>query len=156
MKNTKTVAATALAALALLLGACSSNNTTDATMTDYGQVRTENQTVTEETPAVIPGPAKVDSDGRLYTSSSVGSSGNASQIGTNTNVSIIPEQPKSTVTVTTSPVVEETVAVIEPPAPPVIIAEVAPPPPPVVVIEEEEVPMTSAVQEETRPRMSKD
>jgi hypothetical protein len=156
MKNTKTVAAAAFAALALILGACSHRDTTTTANTDYGQVRTDNAAA-ESTPAVIAGPAKVDSDGRVYTSSSVGSTGNASNLGTNTNVSIIPEKPKASVTVTTTPVVVET-ELVTPPPPPVVIAEVEPPPPPPAVVIEPpplpEPPMISATTE--RVRMSKD
>jgi hypothetical protein len=155
MKNTKkTVAATALAAIALMLGACATSDTDTTATSDYGQVRVEEQIVTDSTPAIIPGPALVDSDGRVYTSSSVGSSGNAATVGTNTNVSIIPEKPQSTVVVTTFEPPPPPPVVVLPPPPPIIVAEVAPPPPPPIVVIEE--PMISSVQEEIRPRMSKD
>src|SRR5205814_7556941 len=66
-------------------------------------------TTVTTTPAIISGPAKVDNSGRVYTSSSVGSTGNASGTGLNTNVNIIPKQTTSTVTVSQStPVVTET------------------------------------------------
>ena len=44
------------------------------------------------TPAVISGPAAVDSDGRAYTSSSAGGNGNAANLGNNTNVNLIPKK----------------------------------------------------------------
>jgi hypothetical protein len=129
---TKAAAGLGTVALALTLSACSHNKATEGQ--DYGQIRTEEaaqqqatsaQTVgtapapsnaanveTGAAPAVISGPAKVDTEGRAYTSSSAGGTGNASVIGLNTNVNIIPETPKSTVTVTEVPaptVVETTV-----------------------------------------------
>src|SRR2546421_12351804 len=79
------------------MSACAHHSATEGQ--DYGQVRTEasstqstssDQVVgtvpapantanvdTTAAPAVIPGPAKVDSSGRAYTSSAVGSTGNA-------------------------------------------------------------------------------
>jgi hypothetical protein len=98
---------------------------------DYGQIRTEqtaqqsntssDQVVgtapapsnaagvaSSSTPAAISGPAKVDDTGRAYTSSSVGSAGNGSGVGTNTNVNLIPQQSKSSVTVTQSPATVDT------------------------------------------------
>jgi hypothetical protein len=161
---TKAAAGLGTVALALLMGACSHTNAT--ANTDYGNIRTE-QTAQQqpvpsdqvvaaapapantqgvsspETPAVISGPAKVDSSGRLYTSSSVGSAGNASATGLNTDVNIIPKPAKSTVTVTETPtpIVETTPApvVVETPAP-------APAPP---VVEETPAPMTSSNTETT-------
>src|SRR3954451_2031226 len=116
-----------LSAAILVIGvsACSHHSATAGQ--DYGQVRTE-ASATESTtgdqvvgnapapsnaqnvegtttPAIISGPAKVDSSGRAYTSSSVGSTGNASGTGLNTNVNIIPEKSTSNVTVTQSPAV---------------------------------------------------
>jgi hypothetical protein len=112
------------ATLAIGLGACAHHAATAGD--DYGQVRTEaaaqqnpsndqvigtapapsnaQNVTTASTPAVIAGPAKVDSTGRAYTSSSVGSSGNGSGTGTNTNVNMIPQTASaSSVTVTQSP-----------------------------------------------------
>ncbi len=160
---TKAAAGLGTVALALAMSACSHNT---AANTDYGNIRTE-QTAQQqpvpsdqvvaaapapantqgvsspETPAVISGPAKVDSTGRLYTSSSVGSAGNASATGLNTDVNIVPKQAKSTVTVTETPapIVETTPApvVVETPAP-------APAPP---VVEETPAPMTSSTTTET-------
>ncbi len=160
---TKAAAGLGTVALALAMSACSHNT---AANTDYGNIRTE-QTAQQqpipsdqvvaaapapantqgvsspETPAVISGPAKVDSTGRLYTSSSVGSAGNASATGLNTDVNIVPKQAKSTVTVTETPapIVETTPApvVVETPAP-------APAPP---VVEETPAPMTSNTTTET-------
>src|SRR5437588_5668135 len=151
---TKAAAGLSTVALALALSACSSH-TKLATGTDAGEIRTEQaaqqqstsgNTIAEapapantqgatvtQTPAIISGPAKVDNSGRVYTSSSVGSTGNASATGLNTNVNIIPEKPKSTVTVAEmpapAPVIVETTPV--PPAP--VIVETPPPPAPVIV-----------------------
>jgi hypothetical protein len=117
--------ALSIAILVVGASACSHNSATAGQ--DYGQVRTE-ETATESTssdqvvgtapaptnaenvegattPAIISGPAKVDSTGRAYTSSSVGSTGNASATGLNTNVNIIPEKSSSNVVVTQSPAV---------------------------------------------------
>jgi len=154
---TKAAAGLSTVALALALSACSSH-TKLATGTDAGEIRTEQaaqqqatsgNTIAEapapantqgatvtQTPAIISGPAKVDNSGRVYTSSSVGSTGNASGTGLNTNVNIVPEKPKSTVTITESPAPVETTIVetTPPPAPPVVVVETpAPPPAPVVV-----------------------
>jgi hypothetical protein len=116
-----------LTAAILIVGvsACAHHSATEGQ--DYGQVRTEassTQSTSSDqvvgtapaptnaqnvegatTPAIISGPAKVDSSGRAYTSSSVGSAGNASATGLNTNVNIIPEKSTSNVTVTQSPAV---------------------------------------------------
>jgi len=170
-----TKAATGLGtvALALTLGACSHHSATAGQ--DYGNIRTEQTaqqnassdqviaaapapantqgtTATTSTPAIISGPAKVDESGRLYTSSSVGATGNASGTGLNTNVNIIPKQTNGTVTVTEVPaptpvVVETTTTVVEAPLPgPVVIETPAPAPP---VVEETPAPMTSSTTETT-------
>src|SRR5437868_2520793 len=83
------------------------------------------------TPAVISGPAAVDSTGRVYTSSSVGSAGNAAAVGTNTNVNIVPQNtPGSTTLVTETPAPAP--VIVETPAPaPTVVVET--PPAPVVV-----------------------
>ena len=139
-------AAAAIFAATALLGACAHQDTTTVAESDYGRV---DQAVTDDgttQTAVIPGPAKVDDTGAVFTSSAAGGAGNASVIGTNTNVNLVPE---ATVTRTESTVTYSTPT----PAPPVTIA---------VVEEEEEIitpaPMVSSVQEETttRVRMSKD
>src|SRR3954447_5549690 len=108
----KVGAALSVAILTIAASACAHHSPTEGQ--DYGQVRTE-ASATESTssdqvvgaapapanaqnvegtttPAIISGPAKVDSSGRAYTSSSVGSTGNASGTGLNTNVNIIPEK----------------------------------------------------------------
>src|SRR5437763_3954266 len=130
------------------VSACAHHSATEGQ--DYGQVRTEassTQSTSSDqvvgtapapanaqnvegttTPAVISGPAKVDSSGRAYTSSSVGSAGNASGTGLNTNVNIVPEKSASNVTVTQSPAVSTTetttqTTVAEVPAPPAPIVE---------------------------------
>ena len=119
-----------LTAAILIVGvaACAHHKATEGQ--DYGQVRTEassTQSTSSDqvvgttpapanaqnvegttTPAVISGPAKVDSTGRAYTSSAQGSTGNSSGTGLNTNVNIIPEKSASNVTVTQSPAVSTT------------------------------------------------
>ena len=138
----KTTAAIGLSAL-LLMGACAHNNTVATTTPDYGRV--DQTSAKGTTPAVIPGPAKVDSAGNVYTSSAAPGSG-AGTSGTNTNVSLVPEKPKATVTV------------VEAPAPPAIIVETPAAEPTVTT------PMTSSTTEEKttvqttthRRRMSKD
>jgi hypothetical protein len=89
-----TVAAAGFAAL-LLVGACASNRNVadDTDRSDTVQQVTESTSV-----APAPGPALVDKDGNVYSSSSAGGVGNASTVGNNTNVNIVPE--KSTATVT--------------------------------------------------------
>ena len=81
-----TVAAAGFAAL-LLVGACASNDglgdQTDPS-DQVAQVRPE-VTGAESTVAPAPGPAKVDSDGNVYASSSAPGTGNTSAVGTNTN-----------------------------------------------------------------------
>src|ERR1700694_3909124 len=167
---TKVAAGLSTVVLALAVSACSTHKL--AAGTDSGENRTEQaaqQNVTPaqvlgeapppantqgaaatSTPAVISGPAAVDSTGRAYTSSSTGGSGNASATGLNTNVNMIPEKPKSTVVVTQSP------ALIETPAPAPVIVETTPapvivetpaPPAPVIV----ETPAPAPVVIETPP-----
>jgi hypothetical protein len=157
MRQLKTTAAAAGFAVMILLGGCATNDS--ATINDdYGAIDPA-ATAAEgtTTPAVIAGPAKIDSEGRAYTSSAAGGTGNAAVLGTNTNVNLVPEEPVSTTSVTyiepaPAPVIVETAPIIETP---------------VVVVEETrtttvvEVPMTSAtvteVQETTtRRRISKD
>ncbi len=168
----KAAAGLGTVALALTLSACSHHNALEGQ--DYGNVRTEqaaqqststDQVIaaapapanaqgvsTPSTPAIISGPAKVDESGRLYTSSSVGATGNASGTGLNTNVNIIPKQSTGTVTVTEVPaptpvVTETTTTVVETPAPEPIVVETPAPAPPVV--EETPAPMTSSTTETT-------
>jgi len=168
---TKTAAGLGSVALALALTACShTNSVAQSSGQQTGEIRTEQaaqqQSTSGETlgtapapanaqgvsapstPAIISGPAAVDSTGRVYTSSSVGSTGNASATGLNTNVNILPpkNQPSTViVTETPAPVVETAPApapiVVETPAPP------APEPAPVVV--ETPAPMTSSTTETT-------
>ena len=155
-----------LAILVVGASACSHHSATAGQ--DYGQVRTE-ASATESTssdqvvgtspapsnaqnvegtttPAIISGPAKVDSTGRAYTSSSVGSAGNASATGLNTNVNIIPEKSTSNVVVTQSPAVttESTTQTT--------ITEITPVTTPVTVETQTttvETPMTSSTTQET-------
>ena len=169
-----------LTAAILIVGvsACAHHKATEGQ--DYGQVRTEassTQATSSDqvvgtapapanaqnvegttTPAVISGPAKVDSSGRAYTSSSVGSAGNASGTGLNTNVNIVPEKSASNVTVTQSPAVsttetttQTTVAETPAPAPAPTIVETPAPAPTVTesTTTTESAPMTSSTTQET-------
>src|SRR5438067_178736 len=167
-----------LTAVILIIGvqACAHHTATEGQ--DYGQVRTEassTQSTSSDqvvgtapapanaqnvegttTPAVISGPAKVDSSGRAYTSSSVGSAGNASGTGLNTNVNIVPEKSASNVTVTQSPAVSTTetttqTTVAETPAPAPTIVETPAPAPTVTesTTTTESAPMTSSTTQET-------
>jgi hypothetical protein len=145
----KAVAGLGSAALVIALSACAHH---DATADNgYGQIRTEDSAMsssssgttvatvaapansagvgTSSTPAVISGPVAVDSDGRAYTSSSAGSTGNSNTVGTNTNVNLVPKKTSSDVTVTQSAATIETPVVTETPAP--VIAE-TPAPAPIV------------------------
>ena len=155
------------ATLALALGACAHHSATAGQ--DYGQVRPEASATTQSTPsdqvigqapaptnaqnttgaaapAIIPGPAKVDNSGNAYTSSSVGSAGNGSATGLNTNVNIVPKSAASSVTVTQSPSVAEsttettTTTVTNEPTPAPTVVETTPAP---------EAPMASATTQET-------
>src|SRR6266851_3512674 len=144
---TKAAAGLGTVALALAMSACSHNTTlAESAGQTTGEIRTE-QTAQQQptssgqilgtapapanaqgvsapsTPAVISGPAAVDSTGRVYTSSSVGSAGNASATGLNTNVNIIPKPAEATVTVTQSPapmVTEVTTTTVETTPAPVV------------------------------------
>jgi len=176
-----------LTAAILIVGvsACAHHNATEGQ--DYGQVRTEASSTESTssgqvvgtapapanaqnvegatTPAIISGPAKVDNSGRAYTSSSVGSAGNASATGLNTNVNIIPEKSTSNVTVTHSTAMTTTetttqTTVAEVPAAPIV--ETPAPAAPVVaapVVTETqttitETPMTSSTTQETTKQSS--
>ena len=171
---TKATAGIGSLALALAMSACSHHTSmAEQAGQNTGEIRTEQAATTQNsgetlgtapapantqgttsnpgTPAVISGPAAVDSTGRVYTSSSVGSAGNASSVGTNTNVNITPSKSGSSSTLVTSttpaPVVTETPApapapvVVETPAPAPVVVE-TPAPAPVVV--ETPAPMTSS------------
>jgi hypothetical protein len=174
----KVVAGIGSAALAIALTACAHH---DASAEGYGQIRTEAAATTaadsntavvatvaapananvggSTTPAVISGPAAVDSDGRAYTSSSAGGTGNAANLGTNTNVNLIPKKTSSEVVVTQSPVVSTTTTTVvsNSPAPivpmttetPVVIETPAPAPiveTPAPIIE---TPMASSTETQT-------
>src|SRR5882672_872735 len=156
-----------LTAAILIVGvsACAHHSATEGQ--DYGQVRTEassTQSTSSDqvvgtapapanaqnvegatTPAIISGPAKVDSSGRAYTSSSVGAAGNASGTGLNTNVNIIPEKSASNVTVTQSPAVTtETTTQTT-------VAETTPVPAPIVETPAPTVTETQTTTTETTP-----
>jgi hypothetical protein len=174
----KAVAGLGSAALVVAMSACAHHNA--AADNQYGQIRTEAPATADNggttvaavaapanaqgvsgtsTPAAISGPVAVDSTGRAYTSSSVGSAGNASGVGTNTDTNLIPKKTASNVTVTQSPAVIEstTATTVETPAPAPVIAE-TPAPAPVIVetpapapapIVETPAPMSSSTTETT-------
>ena len=204
----KTTATLGAAVLTVALGACSTHRVVDTTAQTTGEIRTEqaanNNTsggetlgtvaapantqgaATTSTPAVISGPAAVDKSGNLYTSSAVGSAGNGSGTGLNTNVQIrapkttgessvtVTQSPATTVETVPAPVVVETTPAPAPvivettPAPipaPVVIETPAPPAPVVVETQTtttttEAVPMTSSTETTTtttkHKRMRKD
>lgn len=141
MKAFRQSAAAGAFAAALLLAGCAHHNQIATTSTDNttGTITTAEAAQT----GAIPGPAKVDSDGNVYTSSAAPGSGNALTQGTNTNVNNVPTKAKSTVVVTESPIVTETPApapiVVETPAPAPVIVETPAPAPAIV-----ETPMTSS------------
>ena len=117
MRNT---AAAAGFAAFLLVGACAStNNTGEATQDNDDLVHVS------QSDAAVPaaGPALIDSDGNVYTSSAAPGSGNAATLGTNTNVNIVPEQSSvrvsETSNLTTNTTVETTptTTVVTTPAP---------------------------------------
>jgi hypothetical protein len=155
----KAVAGLGSAAFAIALVACAHHNA--ATDQGYGQIRPDQPTAAADssktvgvvtapantegisgttTPAALPGPAAVDSSGRAYTSSSVGSAGNAAVIGTNTNVNLIPKKVNGSSTVVT-----ESAATVETTTP-VTIAEVPAPPAPAPVIVETPAPAPMVVE----------
>jgi|SRR5438105_11374026 len=166
---TKAAAGLGTAALALVLGGCSHHNALAGQ--DSGEIRTEQAAQAQATssdqvvanapvpanaqgatgtttPAIISGPAKVDNSGRLYTSSSVGSAGNASATGLNTNVNIVPKANNGTVTVNEvpAPTVTTTTTTVETTPVPAPVVETVPAPAPVV---ETPAPMTSSTTETT-------
>ena len=164
----KVSVALSLAILIVGVSACAHHDVAEGQ--DYGQVRTE-ASATESTssdqvvgtapaptnaqnvegtttPAIISGPAKVDSTGRAYTSSSVGSAGNSSATGLNTNVNIIPEKSSSEVIVTQTPAVSTTETTIVETTTPAPIVE-TPAPTPVMTETTTEVPMASSTTQET-------
>lgn len=154
--------ALSLAILIVGVSACATNKATDGQ--DYGQVRTEattestsdNQVVGTApapanaqnvegttTPAIISGPAKVDSTGRAFTSSSSGGAGNSSATGLNTNVNIIPQKSTSEVIVTQTPAVTTETTIVETPTPAPIVTETT------VTETTVETPMASSTTQET-------
>jgi hypothetical protein len=169
---TKVAAGLGTVALALAMSACSHHTSVaQSAGQTTGEIRTEQSaqqqsssgevlgtapapsntqgTSASSTPAVISGPAAVDSTGRVYTSSTVGSAGNASGTGTNTNVNIVPKTSSSNVTVTTSPApvvtTETTTTTVETTPAPVVVETPAPAP----VVVETPAPMTSSTTIET-------
>lgn len=160
----KVVAGIGSAALAITLTACAHHDVTADK--GYGQIRTEAPATADSgttvgttaapantagvgassTPAVISGPAAVDNTGRAYTSSSAGGTGNASGVGTNTNVNLIPKTTGSDVTVAQSPATVETTVVTNSPAPAPVVVE-TPAPAPVIV--ETPAPMASITTDTT-------
>ncbi|HSP15471.1 MAG TPA: hypothetical protein VLV78_12030 [Thermoanaerobaculia bacterium] len=102
--RTSTVAAGLLAFI--LAGGCAHHNSVANTSStsDTGTITTDHAAQA----GVIPGPAKVDNSGNVYTSSAAPGSGNASTVGTNTNVNNIPTKPSSTVSVAESTITQPT------------------------------------------------
>jgi hypothetical protein len=176
----KIVAGIGSAALAIALSACAHHDV--AKDQGYGQIRTEapatsanggtsvgttvapNNTAgigATSTPSALSGPAALDNSGRAYTSSSAGGNGNASVIGNNTNVNLIPKRSKSEAVVTESPAPVETMVVTNSPTP-VIVETPAPAPLIVETPVETPAPMASSTTETTTPepkhhrRMHKD
>ena len=113
MKSLRQGAAAAGFAAVLLLGGCAHHNQMATTTPDIGVITPD----AAAQAGIIPGPAKVDSSGNVYTSSAAPGSGAALNGGTNTNVNIVPAKSKSTVIVTETPAVIETPIVAETPAP---------------------------------------
>ncbi len=170
------------ATLAFALGACAHHSATAGQ--DYGQVRPEasatqstssdqvigqapaptnaQNTTGAAAPAIIPGPAKVDNSGNAYTSSSVGSAGNGSATGLNTNVNIVPKSATSSVTVTQSPSVAEsttettTTTVTNAPTPAVVETTPAPEAPMASSTTQETTTTTTTPAEPTHRRLRKD
>lgn len=163
----KVVAGIGSAALAITLSACAHHDV--AKDQGYGQIRTDGSATTDNsgtsvgtavvpnntagagatsTPAVLSGPAAVDNTGRAYTSSSAGGTGNASVIGTNTNVNLIPRKSRSEVVVTDSAIPVETTVVTNSPAP-VIVETPAPAPLIVETPVETPAPMASSTDDTT-------
>lgn len=98
---TKTATATAFAASLVFASACAHHDTATAD-NDFGHVGQNGTPTAEGTTSAnpLPGPAKVDSTGRVYTSSAAPGSGNMDVVGTNTNVNVIPKTAKGTTDVT--------------------------------------------------------
>jgi hypothetical protein len=140
MKVLRQSAAAAGFAAALLMAGCAHHNQIATTSTsDVGTISS-----TQAAQAgVIPGPAKVDSDGNVYTSSAAPGSGASLNDGTNTNVNNVPTRSKSTVVVTQTPI-EPAPLVVETLAPAPIIVE-TPAPAPIVV----ETPAATVVETPT-------
>jgi len=89
-----------LFAAAMILGACSHHRaaTDNSSGVASGEIRPA------DTNAMAPaGPAVVDSTGRVYTSSNAPGTGNASTVGTNTNVNNLPQGSTSSVSMTETP-----------------------------------------------------
>src|SRR5438552_6252179 len=98
----RTATATGFAAMVVFTSACAHHNSSTTADNDFGHDGQEGPTtqVSSTSPTPIPGPAKVDDTGRVYTSSAAGGTGNADNVGTNTNVNVIPGKVKSTTDVT--------------------------------------------------------
>jgi hypothetical protein len=139
----RTAAATAFAASLVFASACAHNSTAN---NDYGHIA-QNQpaaATSVENTTPIPGPAKVDNSGNVYTSSAAPGSGNASGTGTNTNVSVMASKTTSSSVAYTDTTPVATVAPVSTP-----VVETTPPV--ATTTETTAVPMTSSsTQEETK------
>ena len=139
MKVLRQSAAAAGFAAALLMAGCAHHNQIATSTSDVGTISS-----TQAAQAgVIPGPAKVDSDGNVYTSSAAPGSGASLNDGTNTNINNVPTRSKSTVIVTETPIA--TPLVVETPAPAPIIVETPAP----VVVETPTMTSSSNVDDQT-------
>ena len=99
-----TLAAAGFAAI-LLTGACATSDT----VADGTKENELVQVTQSESVVPAPGPALVDSDGNVYSSSAAGGTGNAATVGTNTNVNSVSQPSTVEITeVTPAPLVTET------------------------------------------------
>ena len=145
----RTATATGFAAMVVFTSACAHHNSSTTADNDFGHVGQDGATtqVSSTSPTPIPGPAKVDDTGRVYTSSAAGGTGNAENVGTNTNVNIVPGTVKSTsdVTYTETAAAPPAPVVVETPAPVVTTPTVTE----TTTTTTEAAPMTSSVTEQT-------
>jgi hypothetical protein len=143
MKALRQSAVAAGLAAALLMAGCAHHNQI-ATTTRTTDVVTIPAAQAAQA-GVIPGPAKVDSDGNVYTSSAAPGSGASLNDGTNTNVNNLPRKSKSTVVVTQTPIETPAPLIVETPAPAPIVVETPAP----VVVETPTMTSSSNVDDQT-------
>jgi len=145
MKALRQSAVAAGFAAALLMAGCAHHNqiATTTTTTDVVTIPADQAAQA----GVIPGPAKVDSDGNVYTSSAAPGSGASLNDGTNTNVNNVPRKSKSTIVVTQTPIETPAPLVVETLAPAPIIVETPAPAP--IVVETPTMTSSSNVDDQT-------